>query len=180
MTVRDQNSQLTSQPKGDLSGKTISKTISTVSAIAAMSLGLIAGSGLLWSSQAKAQLIGNLTVKVDNLRDRQGQVCFNLFKTSDGFPSDRQKAVKTDCIKISDQPLEIKLNSLPYGNYAISLYHDRNGDRTLNRAAFGMPSEGYGFSNNPSALTGPANFGQSMFILAGRNTNVKVNLFYPN
>jgi uncharacterized protein (DUF2141 family) len=143
-------------------------------------LGLITGMLLLENNPARAQLAGNLTVEIENLRDRQGQICYNLFQNSSGFPSDKEKAIKTDCIEISDQPLELKFSSLPYGNYAISLYHDRNGDSTLNRAAFGMPAEGYGFSNNPKVLTGPANFGQSMFILAGRNTNIKVNLTYPN
>ncbi|AFY71281.1 Protein of unknown function DUF2141 [Thalassoporum mexicanum PCC 7367] len=168
MTVRNRISQL--QPHF---------SINAINTIAAIGLGLAyAGVGLFSPAPASAQLAGNLTVEIDNLRDRQGQVCFNLFRTSDGFPSDKQKAVKTDCIEIADEPLEIKLTSLPYGNYAISLYHDRNADNTLNRAAFGMPSEGYGFSNNPRALTGPANFGQSMFILAGRNTNIKVKLTY--
>ena len=34
------------------------------------------------------------------------------------------------------------------GAYAVVLYHDENSDQKFNRTIFGMPSEGFGLSNN--------------------------------
>ncbi len=46
--------------------------------------------------------------------------------------------------------------NLPVGSYAVSLFHDRNQDGVLNRGELGIPSEGFGFSNNaPSAQVLP-------------------------
>lgn len=40
------------------------------------------------------------------------------------------------------------------GHYAISVYHDEDGNQKFNRSLIGLPAEGYGFSNNPKSLIG--------------------------
>ena len=37
---------------------------------------------------------------------------------------------------------------VPIGEYAITLYHDENGNEKLDKNVFGIPKERYGFSNN--------------------------------
>ena len=37
---------------------------------------------------------------------------------------------------------------LPYGRYAISLYHDKNSNGKLDKNVMGIPREAYAFSNN--------------------------------
>lgn len=133
-----------------------------------------------FSSQAFAQLKGNLTVEVNGLRNQKGNVCINVFHRSVGFPADATKALKSDCVKITASPLLIRFQGLPFANYAISLFHDENADDQFNRASFGLPTEGYGFSNNPKAIAAPAPFGQASFILAGKATKVRIKLIYLN
>jgi hypothetical protein len=41
------------------------------------------------------------------------------------------------------------------GYYAVALFHDENDDHHLNTNALGIPTEGYGFSNNPTLYFGP-------------------------
>ncbi|HEY2111819.1 MAG TPA: DUF2141 domain-containing protein, partial [Dongiaceae bacterium] len=36
------------------------------------------------------------------------------------------------------------------GAYAVALFHDENADGHLNTSALGIPTEGAGFSNNPT------------------------------
>ena len=51
---------------------------------------------------------------------------------------------------------------LPNGIYAISLYHDVNGDGELNKVPLvGLPTEPYGFGNDASGKFGPASFEDS-------------------
>ena len=44
---------------------------------------------------------GNLSVRVDGLKNQKGQVCLNIFAASKGFPNNSQRAVKARCIKVS-------------------------------------------------------------------------------
>jgi len=46
------------------------------------------------------------------------------------------------------------IESLPYGEYAVMLYHDENGNDKLDKNIVGVPKEPYGFSNNARARLG--------------------------
>ena len=41
-------------------------------------------------------------------------------------------------------------SNISIGNYAVAVYHDENEDGKIDRYFFGMPSEDFGFSRNPS------------------------------
>lgn len=65
------------------------------------------------------------------------------------------------------------------GVYAIAVYHDEDASRKLNRTGLGLPSEGFGFSNNPATLAGiPAFRSVRLNVLKpGLTTHVKMK--YP-
>lgn len=69
--------------------------------------------------------------------------------------------------------------NLPYGNYAVAIYHDRNSNERLNRGLFGMPEEGYGFSNDAPASFGPADFDDAVFDLETADTMIQIKMRYP-
>ena len=48
------------------------------------------------------------------------------------------------------------LEQLPFGYYAVKLYHDENQNKKLDKNFFGIPTEGYGFSNDPSSIGVPS------------------------
>lgn len=125
-----------------------------------------------------AQFKGNLIVDVNGLKDQNGLVCIKVFNGSQGFPNSNDRAIKRDCVKITEQPMRFTYRGLTAGNYAVAVYHDSNGDRNLNRNAAGMPTEGYGFSNNPVVKTSAPKYGQAVFLLAGANTRVAIQMKY--
>ncbi len=144
-----------------------------------LSLLLLAVMGNLgWSLSAKAGLNGNLSVEIDGLKNKQGQVCISIFSSSKGFPSNRDRAVQRQCSKINDTLFSVTFENLKAGSYAVAVYHDVNSDRTLNRNDLGMPIEGFGFSRNPEVKTSAPKFGDAAFLLAGANTNIKIQLKY--
>lgn len=133
---------------------------------------------LAWSSSAKANFQGKLTVNIDGLKNQKGQVCINLFASSQGFPSDRQRVFKQQCTKISEIPLQVSFENLPAGSYAVAVIHDENSDRTLNRNSLSMPTEGFGFSRNPEVRTKAPKFSETAFLVAGPNTNIQIQMTY--
>ncbi|MEW6492463.1 MAG: DUF2141 domain-containing protein [Cyanobacteriota bacterium] len=141
---------------------------------------------LVFPAVARSQLTGNLTVEVQGLRNQQGKICFKIFNGSQGFPNNNDRAVRRECVVIAeslpedpDQPLTTTFENLESGTYAIALYHDSNGDEQLNRDGLGIPAEGYGFSNNAPAVTGPPNYADAAFVLIGSDSTVQIQMRYP-
>jgi uncharacterized protein (DUF2141 family) len=133
---------------------------------------------LVFLPNARAIANSNLTVEVDGLKSQKGQVCFTLFASNQGFPDNGKRALKGQCVKIKETPQTLTFENLKAGSYAIAVIHDANGDNTLNRNVLGIPTEGFGFSNNPVIRTGPPSFGDSAVFIAGPNTNIQIQLQY--
>ncbi|MEJ6486541.1 DUF2141 domain-containing protein [Nostoc punctiforme UO1] len=133
---------------------------------------------LAWSLSAKANFNGKLTLEIDGLKNKEGQVCVSIFASSEGFPSDRDRGIQKQCTKITGTPLPITFENLKAGSYAVAVFHDQNNDRILNSNVFGIPKEGFGFSRNPEIRTGAPKFSEAAFLVAGPNTNIQIQLKY--
>ncbi|MEH2241535.1 DUF2141 domain-containing protein [Nostoc sp.] len=133
---------------------------------------------LAWSFTAKANFNGKLTVEIDGLKNKEGQVCASIFTSSEGFPSDRDRGLQKQCSKITNTPLTITFENLKAGSYAVAIFHDQNNDGTLNSNGLGIPSEGFGFSCNPEIRTRAPKFSEAAFVVAGPNTYIQIQLKY--
>ena len=95
---------------------------------------------------------GNITVSVENLSSEEGKVYFALFN-EDNF---LQKApIQGEVSEIKDGVAQITFSDVPSGTYAITAYHDKNGNKQMDFESNGMPKENYGVSNNQMNLYGP-------------------------
>ncbi len=139
---------------------------------------LAALGNLAWSFDAKANFNGKLTVEIDGLKNKEGQICASIFASSEGFPSDRDRVLQQQCTKIIDTPFLITFENLKAGSYAVAVFHDQNNDRALNSNLFGIPREGFGFSSNPEIRTRAPKFSEAAFLVAGPNTNIQIQLKY--
>jgi uncharacterized protein (DUF2141 family) len=118
----------------------------------------------------------SLTVRVNGFRSQGGQLCLSLYSKAKGFPGSTSGAIQAQCLKTGTPMLTFQnLNS---GNYAVAVFHDANGDGTLNRNPIGIPTEGFGFSRNPRILTGPPAFSDSAIFVAGPGHNIDIKLNY--
>jgi uncharacterized protein (DUF2141 family) len=139
-------------------------------------LSVIGNLAFLPSAEGSAN--SNLGVTVKGLKNQKGQVCFSLFSSSRGFPSNNKRAVKAQCVKLGDSNVKLNIPSLKAGTYAIAMFHDSNGDGKLNTNSLGIPKEGFGFSRNPRIVTGPPKFGDSAVFVVGSSTDISINLNY--
>ncbi len=109
---------------------------------------------------------GSITVKVSNSASTKGQFAMALFSAPEGFPGKPEKAVRSTMIPASDPKGEIVFKNVPYGVYAISVFHDENSNGKLDTVfLLPIPKERYGSSNNPKARKGPPSFEESKFTL---------------
>ena len=74
-------------------------------------------------------------------------------------------------------PFELHFTGLAPGTYAIALFHDANGNGRLD-TRFGIPVEGFGFSNNPRLRFGPPGFDAARIVVRDGASSATVNLRY--
>jgi uncharacterized protein (DUF2141 family) len=127
---------------------------------------------------AHADMRSNLTVMVDGLKNKNGQVCASLFAQSNGFPGQKDRATASQCIRSNNLVKGFKFDNLSPGSYAVALFHDANSDGKLNTGLFGIPSEGMGCSRNPRGLTGAPRFQDAVIMVVGSNNAIQVELNY--
>jgi uncharacterized protein (DUF2141 family) len=119
---------------------------------------------------------GKLTVVVQGIEQPQGQVCLSLFASAQGFPSKAASAVQSRCVEITNRSVAVTFENLKPGNYAVAVFHDVNKDGVLNQNRLGIPTERFGFSNNPRIFAGPPKFADSTVLLAGQETSIQIRL----
>ena len=121
--------------------------------------------------------MANLTLVINKLRNKQGEVCVALFESKAGFPEDDTQAVCDSCCAITRLPMTIDFD-VPYGSYAVSLLHDENKDGELNTGLLGIPKEGIGFSNDPLIIKGTPSFEKTCFEFTAENQAVEIEVKY--
>lgn len=121
-----------------------------------------------------------LTVRVTGARNNKGQIALALFQSEAGFPGDSSKAVRLQQAAIDAQTrsAQFVLQGLPYGVYAVSVFHDENMNGKLDKNFVGAPKEGYGASNNPRKRMGPPPFNEARFSLSQSEQSIEIKLVY--
>jgi uncharacterized protein (DUF2141 family) len=138
---------------------------------------LVMGSALIFAvCPARAGgAVGTIHVHM-KLRNDRGQVICTLFTPADKFPDQSHKGM-TIAVPISNKHAVCRFKDVPYGNYAIVVFHDENRDGEFNQNWLGMPKEGFGFSNNPGTLKKPV-FDDAKVNLDRPEVDIEVKLNY--
>ncbi len=78
---------------------------------------------------------------------------------------------------VTGNTVTVQFNSLTPGSAAVRLFHDENKNGKLDTNFFGIPTEGYGFSNNPRSRFGEPPQEDRLFELRA-DTTISVKLIY--
>ncbi len=122
-----------------------------------------------------------LQVRVEAIQDRKGEIGIALFENKKGYPTHIEHAYEPAWIPMEKgmQTAEHTFEGLPAGDYAVSVLHDENGNRKLERSTLGFPKEGVGFSNDQKVkLSAPDYDDCKFFISEGENKKMTVKLDY--
>lgn len=121
---------------------------------------------------------GTLTVTVLHFKSDQGQVIVALYNKEEAFPKSPDKAVKIIKAPIRDKKSVVVFESLPPGEYAISVFHDENKNGKMDSNFFGIPKEGVGASNDARGHLGPPHYKDAKFNFNGNAQSIIINLVY--
>ncbi len=122
---------------------------------------------------------GTLKVSVTDIKNSKGEIDFNLFNKADGFPGDPTKVVQHVRGKINNGTCSITFENIPFGKYAVSVYHDENNDKQMNKSWYGKPVEGVAVSNNAKgSITGPPSFEAARFDFNAQTNSLVIKMNY--
>ncbi len=124
-----------------------------------------------------AQPAGQLTLTVTGVRNDEGVVRCGLYDSPDTFPKPGQQ-FRGVIARISNQEATCVFTGVPAGTYAIAFFHASQNENQLTYGAFGKPQQGFGFSNNASALFGPPSFSAASFTYSGDKQRLQAALSY--
>jgi len=118
-------------------------------------------------------------VTIQNIKDSTGTVACALFESSTGFPSEfLHSATNVMIIKIRKAQARCDFEDIPPGTYAMVVIHDSNMNGKLDANWAGVPTEGYGFSNNAKGLIGAPSFSAASFTYDGNTVDMTMSLRY--
>ena len=103
-------------------------------------------------------------------KSEKGQALVALFLNKQGWPFAEGPVFATAAVTIREGQAAAEFEEVPAGPFAISVFHDEDGNRSLNSGVLGIPSEAYGFSADARDLFGPPSFEEARLELAAGET----------
>lgn len=119
-----------------------------------------------------------INIKVTGLKDTNGVLRGLLFSDSEGFPEKQHLALMSSSLNITNKEMSVEFKGILYGDYAVSILHDANGNGKMDKNILGIPNEGNGSSNNKRSKTGPPSFEASRFKVFSSVTNLLISINY--
>lgn len=119
---------------------------------------------------------GDLEVVVHGVPSNQGAVRIALYNSADLYKQSgtgAAGALRKVALKINNNSVHYVFKKLPYGIYGAKVFHDTDNSGKLKTTLFGVPTEAYGFSNNPDASRGMPTF-QSIQFTVNKQKNKEV------
>ncbi|MFM5907552.1 MAG: DUF2141 domain-containing protein [Novosphingobium sp.] len=120
-----------------------------------------------------------VTVVADGLRNGNGNVAITL------YADDSKKfLVKNGSLYVGRVPASAGSTRgcifVPKpGVYAIALYHDENANGKIDRSGLGLPTEGFGFANNPATIMSLPSFSSVRLSIPRAGLATRIKMKYP-
>jgi len=119
-----------------------------------------------------------IQVTVENVRSSKGLITAVLY--NDNPDTFLKRGARLDRIRVEARKGEtlLCLHAPAAGRYTVAIYHDENGNREFDRDFLGIPTEGYGFTQNPGFRFGKQYIEETVFTLDGEQASLKISVLY--
>lgn len=107
---------------------------------------------------------------IKGINDSKGKLYIQLFKGRDDYIQGKPSAATI--VKAEQDSATVSFYNIAPGDYALRFFHDQNDNGEMETNLFGMPTEGYGFSNDAKPNFGPVSYEDIAFSVAESQTLV--------
>jgi uncharacterized protein (DUF2141 family) len=117
---------------------------------------LVTTAFLLISSLPIMARAAELKVTIDNVSSDKGLIYAQIFHGPENYTQGKARAGLR--LKAKKGTFNLTFNNLVPGDYVVRIFHDENNNAALDTNMFGVPSEGYAFSNRAMGNFGPPKY----------------------
>ncbi len=134
---------------------------------------VLATGGLLAVPAGAAEL----RIDVTGLRSADGKIHLAVYDRPEEFPSGDKRLFGT-VVEAAAEKVQIVLGDLKPGTYAVAAYHDENANDKFDKGLFGIPLEGYAFSNDATVFFGPPAFAEAAVTVNADGARITITMTY--
>jgi uncharacterized protein (DUF2141 family) len=116
-----------------------------------------------YASPAFSESPSSVLIEVSGFKNTRGTLNCRLFTKAADFPDG--DGIVTLRVPITGSNTSCSFSIVEPGTYAIAVVHDENGNGKLDKNFVGVPSEGYGVSNNKTYALSAPKWNESNFTL---------------
>ncbi|QNM81885.1 DUF2141 domain-containing protein [Sphingomonas sabuli] len=116
------------------------------------------------------------TIELAGLRNTKGWVRVCMTREPSHFPKCSSDPAALSQTVPATAPTAV-FAKVPPGDYAVSVFHDENGNRKLDTMV-AIPREGFGFSRNPKLRFGPPRFKAVVVHIGPGSDHVPIRMQY--
>ena len=116
-----------------------------------------------YASPAFSESPSSVLIEVSGFKNTRGTLNCRLFTKAADFPDG--DGIVTLRVPITGSNTSCSFSIVEPGTYAIAVVHDENGNGKLDKNFVGVPSEGYGVSNNKTYALSAPKWDESSFAL---------------
>ncbi|WP_431121943.1 DUF2141 domain-containing protein [Flagellimonas flava] len=136
---------------------------------AILSFGMI----LCMVSIGSGQSTATIKVRIQDIESDEGMLRVGLYDSAQNW---LEKTFKSKSSTIMDGKCELVFDDVPYGEYAISVYHDENNNGKMDKYLGFYPKENYACSNQAPAKYGPPEWKDAKFIINQKTNQQLIKL----
>ena len=137
------------------------------------------------SSTSEAQVnidpaaANTLTIEITGIKEPKGRMACALFWENKGFPRKHRRALRRTWVDVKGDTVKCVFKRTGLGEYAASVFLDKNGKGKLDTNAIGSAKEPWGVSRNArSKRFGPPLYKDAKFDYQGGPVTVQIELVY--
>lgn len=117
--------------------------------------------------------VSEFRLYIEGINELKGEIRIAMFDSREKYTKDPIHAI---VLPVDSTTIIWTQEMLPFGEYAIAVYHDKNENGKIDTNFLGIPKEDYGFSNNARGRFGPASWQDSKFKVEDNfySTSIKI------
>jgi len=131
-----------------------------------------------YSEESTVSERGSISILIENIENSNGNIAIALYNNEDGFPEKPEIAYALANTSIIGTSRSVVIKNIPYGTYALSILHDENENKKMDKTWIGKPKEGFGTSNNPKIKFRAPKFEEAGFVLDTEELSIAINMKY--
>lgn len=123
--------------------------------------------------------VNTLTIEITGIKEPKGRMACALFWENKGFPRKHRRALRRTWVDVKGDTVKCVFKRTGLGEYAASVFLDKNGNGKLDTNAIGSAKEPWGVSRNAAHKRfGPPLYNDAKFDYQGGPVTVQIELVY--